>query len=32
MRLFKREITSRAKIDEFIKSCSVVRLGMISKS
>ncbi len=32
MRLSKREITSRAKIDEFIKSCSVVRIGMISKS
>ncbi len=31
MRLKKREITSRDKIDEFIMECSVVRLGMISR-
>ena len=30
MRLKKREISSRDKIDEFIMECSVVRLGMIS--
>lgn len=32
MRLSKREITSRGQIDEFLKLCSVVRIGMISDS
>lgn len=32
MRLSKREITSRAKIDAFLESCSIVRVGMISDS
>ncbi len=31
MRLTKREIVSREKIDKCIKECSVVRLGMISR-
>lgn len=31
MRLKKREIASREKIDSFIGNCSVVRIGMISR-
>ncbi len=31
MRLSKREIVSREKIDEFIRECSVVRIGMLSE-
>ena len=31
MRLHKREICSREKIDEFIMECSVTRLGIISR-